>query len=136
GEPGDIRNFTYADVQREVQKLANALKLFGINKGDRVCIYLGHGPELCLSMLACARIGAVHSVVFGGFSANSLTERINDGTAKLVITADGAWRRGGIVPLKKIVDDALEAGCPTVEKVLVYQRIGTPGTETNGLPAP
>lgn len=136
GEPGDIRHFTYADILREVQKLANALKNLGVKKGDRVCIYMGHGPELCMAMLACARIGAAHSVVFGGFSANSLTERINDATANVVITADGAWRRGGIVPLKKIVDDALEAGCPSIQHVLVYERIGDPGHETNGVAAP
>lgn len=136
GEPGDIRHFTYDDVLREVQKLANGLKSLGVTKGDRVCIYLGHGPELCLSMLACARIGAAHSVVFGGFSAASLTERINDAGAKVVITADGSWRRGGIVPLKSIVDEALEAGCPSIENVLVYERVGDPGTETNGLATP
>ena len=136
GEPGDIRRFTYADVQREVSKLANALKDQGVKKGDRVCIYLGHGPELCLSMLACARIGAAHSVVFGGFSASSIAERINDAEAKMVITADGAWRRGNIVPLKKMVDDALAMGCPTIEKVLVHERVGSAGTETIGLAVP
>ena len=94
GEPGDIRRFTYSQVLQDVQKLANALKSLGVSKGDRVCIYMGQGPELTLSMLACARIGAAHSVVFGGFSAQSLFERINDASAKLVITADGAWRRG------------------------------------------
>ncbi len=136
GEPGDIRIFTYSDVLKEVQKLANGLKALGVVKGDRVCIYMGQGPELCLSMLACARIGAVHSVVFGGFSASSLTERINDAEAKVVITADGAWRRGGIVPLKQIVDEGLSAGCPSLKNVLVYQRVGTPGTLTNGVTTP
>ncbi len=136
GEPGDVRLFTYSDVLREVQKLANALKALGIQKGDRVCLYMGQGPELTLSMLACARIGAAHSVVFGGFSATSIHERINDASAKLVITADGAWRRGKIVELKKIVDDAMAMGCPTIEKVLVYERVGAPGTVTNGLAAP
>lgn len=136
GEPGDTRIFTYSDVLAEVQKVALALKSLGVKKGDRVCIYMGQGPELCLSMLACARIGAVHSVVFGGFSASSLTERINDAEAKVVITADGAWRRGGIVPLKAIVDEALAAGCQSLEKVLVYERIGAGGTVTNGVTAP
>lgn len=136
GEPGDTRIFTYSDVLAHVQKVALALKSLGVTKGDRVCIYMGQGPELCLSMLACARIGAVHSVVFGGFSASSLTERINDAEAKVVITADGAWRRGGIVPLKAIVDEALAAGCQSLEKVLVYERIGAGGTVTNGVTAP
>ena len=124
GEPGDIRIFSYADVLREVQKLANALKELGIVKGDRVCIYMGQGPELCLAMLACARIGAVHSVIFGGFSAQSIAERVNDQGAKAIITADGLWRRGNVIGLKKIVDEAIELGCPTMQKVLVYERIG------------
>ena len=136
GEPGDIRTYTYANVLREVQKVANALKSLGVVKGDRVCIYMGQGPELALTMLACARIGAAHSVVFGGFSAQSLNERINDAGAKVLVTADGSWRRGKIVELKKISDDALAMGCPTIEKVLVHHRVGTPGTVTNGLAAP
>jgi len=136
GEPGDVRTFSYNDVLTHVQRLANALKELGIEKGDRVCIYMPMGPELALSMLACARIGAVHSVVFGGFSAESIVDRNNDSQAKLIITADGGWRRGGIVPLKSIVDQALEMGCPSVEKVLVYRRVGAPGTETNGLKTP
>ncbi|MDI9634691.1 acetate--CoA ligase [Kamptonema cortianum] len=136
GEPGDIRRFTYSQVLQEVQKLANALKSLGVSKGDRVCIYMGQGPELTLSMLACARIGAAHSVVFGGFSAQSLYERINDASAKLVITADGAWRRGGIVPLKSIVDAAIEMGCPSLTKVLVYERVGNPGSATEGVQVP
>lgn len=129
GEPGDIRVFTYADVYREVQKVANALKALGIGKGDRVCIYMGQGPELCLAMLACARIGAIHSVIFGGFSAKSICERANDAQAKAIVTADGLWRRGKVIGLKKIVDEALEMGCPTVEKVLVHQRVGAEGPE-------
>lgn len=136
GEPGDVREFTYKDVYREVQRVANALKALGVGRGDRVCIYMGQGPELCLAMLACARIGAAHSVVFGGFSAQSLWERINDASAKVVVTADGAWRRGKIVELKKVVDEALGMGCPSVEKVLVHERVGAAGRETNGLPAP
>ncbi len=136
GEPGDVRVFTYADVLRDVQKVANALKSLGVGKGDRVCIYMGQGPELVLTMLACARIGAPHSVVFGGFSAESLEERINDAQAKVIVTADGSWRRGNIVPLKKIVDDALGKGCPSITNVLVLERVGAPGTATNGVPAP
>ncbi|HXH61091.1 MAG TPA: acetate--CoA ligase, partial [Fimbriimonadaceae bacterium] len=136
GEPGDVRNFTYADVQKEVSRLANAYKSLGVKRGDRICIYMPMGAELAFSMLACARIGAPHSVVFGGFSAESLVERINDATCKLVVTADGAWRRGKIIELKRIVDDALAMGCPSIEKVLVYERVGAPGTKTNGVAAP
>jgi acetyl-CoA synthetase len=136
GEPGDIRVFTYADVLAEVQKVANALKELGVKRGDRVCIYLGQGPELCLAMLACARIGAAHSVIFGGFSAQSIAERVNDAGAKLIITADGLWRRGKVIALKKVVDDALEMGCPTIEHVLVHERVGVVGNVTNGLAAP
>ncbi|MEZ5162912.1 MAG: acetate--CoA ligase [Fimbriimonadaceae bacterium] len=136
GEPGDIRKFTYSDVLTEVQKLSNALKGLGVKKGDRVCLYMGMGPELCLAMLACARIGAAHSVVFGGFSSDSLKERILDAGAKVVVTADGAWRRGKIVPLKQIVDEAISSSCEVVEKVLVHQRVGSPGKETNGLATP
>lgn len=127
GEPGDTKTYTYAQAQAYVSKIANALKALGVHKGDRVCLYLPMIPELPLTMLACARIGAIHSVVFGGFSKESLHERINDAQAKVVVTADGGWRRGNIVPLKSIVDDALEAGCPSVERVLVYERIGAPG---------
>jgi acetyl-CoA synthetase len=123
GEPGDDRVLTYQDLYREVTRCANVLKELGVRRGDRVTIYLPMIPELPIAMLACARIGAPHSVVFGGFSAESLRDRINDCQAKLVITADGGWRRGGIVPLKKNCDDAL-AGCPTVEKVLVVKRTG------------
>ncbi|MBE3586096.1 acetate--CoA ligase [Desulfofundulus thermocisternus] len=123
GEPGDDRVLTYQDLYREVTKCANVLKELGIKRGDRVTIYLPMIPELAIAMLACARIGAPHSVVFGGFSAESLRDRINDCQAKLVITADGGWRRGGIVPLKKNCDDAL-AQCPSVEKVLMVKRTG------------
>jgi len=136
GEPGDVRSLTYEELQCEVSRVANALKSLGVGKGDRVCIYMPMVPELAMTMLACARIGAPHSVVFGGFSADSLHERINDAQCKLVVTADGGWRRGGIVPLKKAVDEALKIGCPTVEKVLVLRRAGEPGTVTNGLATP
>jgi len=124
GEPGDVRHITYRELKDEVSRLANALKQLGVEKGDRVSVYMPMVPELAMTMLACARIGAAHSVVFGGFSADSLQERTNDAQAKIIVTADGGWRRGGIVPLKKIVDEALEKGCPTVHKVLVLERIG------------
>ena len=124
GEPGDVRTFTYSQLQTEVSKIANGLKSLGVKKGDRVCVYMPMIPELPMVMLACARIGAAHSVVFGGFSAESLHERINDAGASVVVTADGGWRRGHVVPLKKITDDAIAMGCPTVAKVLVYERIG------------
>ena len=124
GEPGEVRKITYRDLKAEVSRIANGLKALGVGKGDRVCIYLPMIPELAMTMLACARIGAAHSVVFGGFSADSLAERTNDAKAKVIVTADGGYRRGNVVPLLKITQDALAMGCPTVEKVLVYDRIG------------
>jgi acetyl-CoA synthetase len=114
---------TFGMLEREVNRFANALKSFGVVKGDRIAIYMGMVPELAIAMLACAKIGAAHSVVFGGFSAEALRERINDAKAKVLITADGAWRRGTVVPLKASVDDAL-TGTPTIEKVVVLERIG------------
>ena len=108
GEPGDTQQITYQDLYERVCRLSNALKKLNVKKGDRVAIYLGMTPEIVVAMLACARIGAVHSVVFGGFSSEALADRINDAKAKLVITADGAWRRGDIVPLKDNVDGSLE----------------------------
>lgn len=124
GEPGDVRHYSYAESLAEVQRLANALKSLGVKKGDRVCIYMPMVAELCFAMLACARIGAAHSVIFGGFSADSIHERVNDAGAKVIITADGGWRRGKVVELKKTVDDALALGCPTIQKSLVLRRIG------------
>jgi acetyl-CoA synthetase len=121
GEPGDRRTLTYFDLFRQVSAFANVLKSLGINKGDRVAIYLPLIPELAIAMLACARIGAVHSVVFGGFSAESLRDRINDQKARLLITADGGYRRGQIVPLKQVADEAL-SGTPSIENVVVVQR--------------
>ncbi len=123
GEPGDSRVLTYLDLHREVQRFSNALRSLGVQKGDRVTIYLGMVPELPIAMLACARIGAVHSVVFGGFSAEALAGRIQDAQAKVLITQDGAWRRGQVVPLKQFADQALES-CPSVEKVVVLRRAG------------
>jgi acetyl-CoA synthetase len=123
GEPGDTRTITYRDLYEEVCRLANGLKSLGVGKGDRVNIYLGMVPELPVAMLACARIGAPHSVVFGGFSAEALRDRINDAEAKVLITADGAWRRGSVVPLKDSADEAV-AGCPTIEHVVTVQRCG------------
>ena len=124
GEPGDVRKLTYAEVHREVCRFANALKAQGLQKGDRVVIYLPLIPEAVIAMQACARIGAVHSVVFGGFSANAVKDRIEDAGAKLVITADGGWRGGHQVALKQAVDKALASGCATVERVIVYARTG------------
>jgi acetyl-CoA synthetase len=123
GEPGDSRTLTYADLQGEVNRAANALLELGVRKGDRVAIYLPMIPELPISMLACARIGATHSVVFGGFSAEALRTRIDDAQAKLVITADGGFRRGKPSDLKGIVDEAV-AQAPTIEHVLVVRRTG------------
>ncbi|TDB88196.1 acetate--CoA ligase [Actinomadura sp. 7K534] len=128
GEPGDSRTLTYADLQREVNKTANALLELGVRKGDRVAIYLPMIPELPISMLACARIGATHSVVFGGFSSEALRTRIDDAQAKLVITADGGFRRGKPSDLKGIVDEAV-AQTPTIEHVLVVRRTGEQVTE-------
>jgi acetyl-CoA synthetase len=124
GEPGDSRVLRYQDLHREVCKFANALKNLGIKSGDRVTIYLPMIPEAAIAMLACARIGATHSVVFGGFSADAVADRNNDAKSKLVITADGGWRRGKIVPLKQNVDVAL-AKSPSVEKCIVFNRCNT-----------
>ena len=124
GEPGDVRVLTYQQLHDEVCRFAHALQGEGIRKGDRVMIYLPMVPEAAIAMLACARIGAVHSVVFGGFSAEALKDRIQDCGAKLVITADGGYRRGQVVNLKKNVDAAV-AGCPEVRRVIVLKRTGT-----------
>jgi acetyl-CoA synthetase len=123
GEPGDTRTITYGDLLAEVQLFANALKGLGVQRGDRVNIYLPMVPEAAVAMLACARIGAAHSVVFGGFSAQSLTDRINDAEAKVLITADGGYRRGEVFPLKPAADEAI-AGTPTIEHVVVVRRGG------------
>jgi acetyl-CoA synthetase len=129
GEPGETRTITYGDLHREVQKAANALKELGIGTGDRVAIYMPMIPELPIAMLACARIGAPHTVVFAGFSAEALSGRINDAEAKLVITADGSYRRGKAMPLKAAVDDAV-VNSPTVEHVLMVRRLGDAAADT------
>ncbi len=123
GEPGDARTLTFHDLHREVCKFANVLKHLGVQRDDRVGIYLPMIPEAAIAMLACARIGATHSVVFGGFSADALRDRLNDAQAKLVVTADGGYRRGAVVPLKHSVDDALR-DAPSVENVVVVRRTG------------
>jgi acetyl-CoA synthetase len=123
GEPGDRKTLTYAELLSEVGKFGNALRSLGIKKGDRVAIYMPMIPELPIAMLACARIGAVHSVVFGGFSADALSGRIQDAEARLLITADGGWRRGQKVPLKDNADEAVEH-CPSIEHVVVVTRTG------------
>ncbi len=124
GEPGDWKVYTYWDLYREVCRFANALKSLGVRKGDRVTIYLPMIPELTIAMLACARIGAPHSVVFGGFSSESLRDRINDSEAKVLITSDGGYRRGNVIPLKRNADESLD-GAPSVEKMIVVRRTGT-----------
>jgi len=121
GEPGDRRVFTYWELAREVGRAANALKRLGVTKGDRVAIYLPMIPEAAIAMLACARIGAAHSVVFGGFSSEALRDRINDAQCSVLITADGGYRRGTVLPLKRFADEAV-GGCPSVHHVIVVQR--------------
>ncbi len=122
GEPaGEVRKLSFGELHIEVQKFANVLKQQGIRKGDRVAVYMGMTPELAIALLACARIGAIHSVIFGGFAAHALVDRINDAQCNAVLTQDASWRRGAQVPLKAIVDEALEQ-CPSVMHVIVYQR--------------
>jgi acetyl-CoA synthetase len=124
GEPGDKRAITYRELHEEVCRFANALRELGVRKGDRVAIYLGMIPELPVAMLACARIGAAHSVVFGGFSAEALKDRINDAQARVLITADGGYRRGAVVPLKASADEAVRE-CPSIEHVVTVRRTGS-----------
>ena len=126
GEPGDVRRLSFQELHAEVCRFANALRANGVRSGDRVVIYMPLVPEALVAMHACARIGAIHSVVFGGFSARSLQERIVDAGARILVTADGGWRGGKVVELKAAADSALASGCPTIEKVVVYPRTGTP----------
>jgi acetyl-CoA synthetase len=131
GEPGDVRAFTYEELHREVCRFANVLKKLGVAKGDRVALYMPLIPELAIAMLACARIGATHSVVFGGFSAEALKDRINDAGCKAVVTADGGYRRGSEVKLKAAVDEALKE-TPTIEACVVVRRTGSDVTMKQG----
>jgi acetyl-CoA synthetase len=130
-EPGEIRTYTYQQLWKEVQKFANVLKNLGVRKGDRVAIYMGMTPELPIAMLACARIGAPHSIVFGGFSSNALVDRIHDSQAVAVVTQDGSYRRGAEVKLFPAVDEALKS-CPSVKHVVIYKRTGTAINTTEG----
>ncbi len=124
GEPGDTRRLSYRELHAQVCRFANALQARGVKSGDRVVIYMPLVPEIVVAMFACARIGAIHSVVFGGFSAPSLKDRIEDAGAKLLITADGGWRGGNVIELKAAADKALAAGCRTIEQVIVLKRTG------------
>lgn len=124
GEPGEQRTLTYQQLHREVCRFANVLKKLGVGTGDRVALYMPMVPELGIAMLACARIGATHTVIFGGFSAESIRDRVNDCQCKAIVTADGVYRRGNEIKLKAIVDEAVP-NCPTVENVIVYRRSGS-----------
>ena len=131
GEPGDTRTITYQELSDDVNRFANGLRSLGVEKGDRVAIYMGMVPELAVAMLACARIGAAHSVIFGGFSAESIVDRVQDAQAKLLITGDGAWRRGTVVPLKESCDTAM-ASTPSIEHCIVFERTGHGVSMTEG----
>jgi len=126
-----VRRLTYAELLDEVQKFASALKDLGIQKGDRVAVYMGMTPELAIALLACARIGAVHSVIFGGFAANAIADRVNDSGCVAILTQDTSYRRGGEIKLKATVDEAMHA-CHTVKHVVVYKRTGTPVNMVEG----
>jgi acetyl-CoA synthetase len=131
GEPGELRRLTYAELYAEVQKFSNALKSLGIKKGDRVAVYMGMTPELAIALLACARIGAVHSVIFGGFAAQAIADRVNDSSCVAILTQDTAYRRGTEIKLKSTVDEALKL-CPTVQHVVVFKRSGSPVNMVTG----
>ncbi|HUP41115.1 MAG TPA: acetate--CoA ligase [Vicinamibacterales bacterium] len=131
GEPGERRTLTYFDLYRQVSAFANVLKSLGVMKGDRVAIYMPLVPELAIAMLACARIGAPHSIVFGGFSAESLRDRMNDAQCKVLVTADGGYRRGSVVPLLKVANEAAE-GTPSLEDIIVFRRIAGSGLRALG----
>lgn len=125
GEPGDQRTLTYQQLHGEVCRLANGLERMGVQAGDRVVVYMPMVPELAIALLACARIGALHNVIFGGYSASAIKDRVEDAKAKVILTADGGYRRGRVLPLKEKVDEAMKGGCATVEKVIVYKRTGS-----------
>ncbi|MGA7342010.1 MAG: acetate--CoA ligase [Terracidiphilus sp.] len=131
GEPGEVRRLTYAELHAEVQKFSNALRSLGIQKGDRVAVYMGMTPELAIALLACARIGAIHSVIFGGFAANAIADRVNDSGCVAILTQDSSYRRGNEIQLKRTVDEAL-AACPTIKHAVVYKRTGSPVNMTPG----
>lgn len=131
GEPGEVRRLTYAELHVEVQRFANALKNLGIQKGDRVAIYMGMTPELAIALLACARIGAIHSVIFGGFAATAIADRVNDSQCVAILTQDSSYRRGTEIKLKQTVDEAV-AVCPSVKNVVVFRRTGSPVTMKEG----
>ena len=131
GEPGEVRTLTYLQLHRQVCKFSNVLKKLGVNKGDRVALYMPLVPELAIAMLACARIGATHTVIFGGFSADAIRDRVNDGQVKVIITADGGYRRGHEIKLKAIVDEAA-AQCPSVSSIVVFKRTGSDIAMTHG----
>lgn len=124
GEPGEVRKITYGELHGQVQRFANVLKGLGIKRGDRVAVYMGMCPELAIALLACARIGAIHSVIFGGFAAQAISDRVNDSSCVAILTQDTSFRRGSEVKLKAIVDEALEK-CPTVKNVVVFRRSGS-----------
>jgi acetyl-CoA synthetase len=131
GEPGEVRRITYGELHVEVQKFANVLKGIGVKRGDRVAVYMGMCPELAIALLACARIGAIHSVVFGGFAAHAISDRVNDSACVTVLTQDTSFRRGSEIKLKSIVDEALQK-CTSVKHVVVYQRSGSPVNMVEG----
>ncbi|NNC43601.1 MAG: AMP-binding protein, partial [Acidimicrobiia bacterium] len=131
GEPGDTRTITYQDLADEVGKFANGLKSLGVRRGDRVAIYMGMVPELAIAMLACARIGAAHSVIFGGFSSDSIVDRVEDADAHVLVTSDGAWRRGTIVPLKEAADTAMER-TDRIRRCVVLKRTENPVAMEDG----
>ena len=133
GEPGEVRHITYAELHDHVQRFANVLKSLGIRKGDRVAIYMGMTPELAIALLACARIGAIHSVIFGGFAAHAIVDRINDSQCVAILTQDVSYRRGGEIKLKAIVDEALTQ-CPSVRSVIVYKRSTVEGAPESKAP--
>jgi acetyl-CoA synthetase len=131
GEPGEVRTLTYQQLHFQVCKFANVLKRLGVTKGDRIALYMPLVPELAIAMLACARIGATHTVIFGGFSADAIRDRVNDGQCKVIVTADGGYRRGAEVKLKAVVDEAVPQ-CPSVRDVVVYRRTDSPVTMAHG----